>query len=58
MKDAEVDFESITSDPKPFIPPGEPPVGEPEPDPEPLGDPVYPGDPGPAEDPEIQPVQD
>jgi len=36
----------------------EPPVKEPEPDPHPIKDPDFPLDPGPAEDPENQPVKD
>lgn len=36
----------------------EAPIEEPEPEPEPMKDPEYPHDPGPAEDPERQPVRE
>lgn len=36
----------------------EAPIEEPEPEPEPMEDPEYPHDPGPAEDPERQPVRE
>jgi hypothetical protein len=36
----------------------EPPIEEPEPDVEPVEEPDFPEDPGPAEDPEEQPIED
>ena len=36
----------------------QPPIEEPEPEPTPVEEPEYPQDPGPAEDPERQPVRE